>query len=107
MPWKTTRPAPSTRGYGKDHAAAKKRHAAVLRAEGAGRCCLGGEAIYPAQLELPNAHPRKVVLDHCACRTGCASCGWTGYRGLACWQHNASDGARRGRDRLNASRLVW
>ncbi len=74
---------------------------------GVGRCCIGNEPLYAEHIDLPNAHPRKPVLDHCACRTGCAECGWTGYLGLACWKHNASKGGVVGRERQNASRLVW
>lgn len=107
MPWSSSRPAPSTRGSGWEHR--KKRAALIvqLRQAGSGRCVLGGETIYPEQADLPNAHPRKIVLDHCVCRTGCTLCGWTGYRGLACWDHNMRDGSKRGRDRQTSSPLRW
>lgn len=95
MPWSSSRPPASARGYGAAHRKRRSAALADLRSAGVGRCCLGGELISAEHIDLPNSHPRKVVLDHCDCRTGCDACGWTGYRGLACWQHNVrAAGAR-------------
>lgn len=107
MPWSRSRPSTEQRGMGHAHRKLRAAYIAALARAGVGRCCLGGEPIYAEQDNLPNAHPRKLVLDHCTCRTGCDSCGWTGYRGLACWDHNMRDGSKRGRARQTATRLRW
>lgn len=93
MPWSSSRPASSGRGYGVDHRKARTAALAQLQRDGIGRCCLGGEPIYPEQATLPRAHPRALVLDHAPDRQS--------YRGLSCWEHNSRDGARRGRARQN------
>lgn len=99
MPWSTSRPPASSRGYGAEHRAARKAALAQLDRDGIGRCCLGGEPIYPEQAKLPRAHPRALVLDHTPARDG--------YRGLSCWAHNSRDGSVRGRARQTASALRW
>lgn len=69
----------AARGYGAEHRAARAAALAELAAAGVGRCCIGGEPIYPGQ---------PLDLDHAPDRSY--------YRGLACRAHNRSDGASRG-----------
>lgn len=99
MPWSTSRPASDRSKYGADHRRIRAQLLAQLKHDGAGRCCIGGEVIYAEQTALPRTHPRAIVLDHTADARG--------YRGLACRQHNVSDGAVRGRARQTSSPLRW
>lgn len=90
MPWSRDRPRADRRGYGTEHRKARAAAIAELERSGIGRCCIGGEPIYPHQASA-------LHLDHTPDRTA--------YRGLACARHNRSDGARRGRARQNVIRL--
>ena len=84
MPWSRSRPSTDQRGYGTEHRKARAAAIAQLERDGIGRCCIGGEPIYPGQ---------ALHLDHTPDRSA--------YRGLACARHNRSDGAKRGRARQN------
>lgn len=86
MPWSSNRPPGEGRGYGQAHVKARRQFMAQLEQDGVGRCCIGGEPIYPNM-------GRHLHLDHTPDRQG--------YRGLACARHNRSDGAKRGRARQN------
>lgn len=80
----------TTRGYGRAHQQARAAALAQLERDGIGRCCIGGEPIYPGQ---------ALHLDHTPDRLG--------YRGLACANHNRRDGAQRGRARQGSTPLRW
>jgi hypothetical protein len=115
MPWSRSRP---TGGRAKHHtpahrAAVKQAHVG-LRQAGAIRCatpgCTLGGTLYAHDLDRDHlTDPRYPHLDHCPpCDgKGCADCGFTGYRGLGHAKCNRDDGARRARDRQDASRLRW
>jgi len=90
MPWSRSRPSADKRGYGTEHRKARAAAMAQLERDGIGRCCIGGEPIYPGQ---------ALHLDHTPDRSA--------YRGLACAKHNRSDGAKRGRARQNVTSLRW
>lgn len=90
MPWKTSRPKASERGYGTQHSKARATYMAQLQRDGVGACCICGRPIAPGM---------DLHLDHTPDRTG--------YRGLAHACCNRSDGAKRGRARQTASLLRW
>ncbi len=100
MPFTRHRPSSTARGYNQRHRTIRATHLAALNQAGAGTCAIGGEPIHPGD----NLH-----LDHCPhCKgNGCPPCAGSGYRGLACADHNRQDGARRGRARQIASPLRW
>lgn len=102
MAWDTARPPRDARGYGRAHKARRNAELTKLSRAGSLPCVLGGEPLYAADINLPRSSPRKPVLDHCECRTGCGKCDGTGYRGLACWEHNARQGAKVGQSRRQA-----
>lgn len=93
MPWQTSRPggkgyvAPKYRDP--KHKATRDALMAALTAAGIGRCCIGGEPIYPWMGS--NLH-----LDHTP--------DGQSYRGLACADHNRRDGARRARAKQSPSK---
>jgi hypothetical protein len=82
MPWSSSRPKGSTRGYGYGHAKARAAYMAQLERDGAGVCCICGRTITPGM---------DLHLDHSPDRQT--------YRGLAHAVCNRRDGAKRGRDR--------
>lgn len=90
MAFTRSKASSTARGYGQAHRAARAAALAQLERDGIGRCCIGGEPIYPGQ---------ALHLDHTPDRTG--------YRGLACARHNRNDGARRARARQTSSPLRW
>jgi hypothetical protein len=90
MTFARSKKSSAQRGYGQAHRDARAKALADLARIGVGVCCIGGEPIYPGQ---------ALHLDHLPDRSG--------YRGLACAQHNRTDGARRGRARQNSSSLRW
>jgi hypothetical protein len=89
MPWNRSRPAGSTRGYGTEHAKARKALAALH--DPTNPCCRCGRPLGPMG---PWLH-----LDHNRTRDG--------YLGFAHGSCNRKAGAREGRARQDASRLRW
>jgi hypothetical protein len=85
-----SKPKASTtaRGYGNDHAKARK--AALAAYQPTDPCCLCGRSL--------GTNTRGIHLDHHP---------HGGYRGLAHARCNVKDGARRGRARQDSTRLRW